>query len=235
MPNYNKISPRDKGIDKRMMALGVAGFLLLAAAFFYIGYVFIGQKLRPQSSGETAQEEMYIPPRSSRPVPPDLESKPAEPPLDLEITEQGAAKPDDTAADNGVSQSKEGLTVTLDPTENGEGTPSRSEESSSKPNASVDKPKKQPSPPVSDAHADASGRLFMVQAGTFTSKSNAYNLASDLHGRGYDVHVKTVQMEGRTLYRVQMGAYRSKTGAEKLVKELSSKGYTPSIILEPKS
>lgn len=64
-------------------------------------------------------------------------------------------------------------------------------------------------------------KIFRVQVGAFSVKSNANKYAGELKAKGYTV----ITVSDGKIYRVQVGAFGVKANADKLAKELQSKGY----------
>ena len=69
-------------------------------------------------------------------------------------------------------------------------------------------------------------KLYRVQVGAFSIKSNADKLANELKSNGYSTYVIKVG----NLYKVQVGAFSIRTNATKLANELKSKGYSTFIV-----
>lgn len=74
-------------------------------------------------------------------------------------------------------------------------------------------------------------KLYRVQVGSFSIKSNADNLKSKLSKLGYDTIVVKAKVNSRTFYRVQVGAYSVKNNAVNMQNKLKSDGFD-SIIVE---
>ncbi len=110
----------DRNIDKRITALGVVGFLALAAAFFFLGLLCIGPLVRSHllPSREVTQSPSHVlPAEPGVRTPSDTETR-EEPSVDIEITERTEDEPaeDQTGlSDEGVRQDEDSLTVTLEP------------------------------------------------------------------------------------------------------------------------
>lgn len=64
-------------------------------------------------------------------------------------------------------------------------------------------------------------KLYKVQAGAFSVKSNADKLAAELKAKGHQVYIVKVG----NLYKVQVGAFSIKSNAEELVSLLRRQGY----------
>ena len=83
--------------------------------------------------------------------------------------------------------------------------------------------------PANSSAAAASGGAFMVQLGSFASRSNAEHLAQRLRSRGYGVSVS--QADGaRHLYRVRVGPARDHDAALQLAQQLRSIGQRGSVV-----
>ena len=74
-------------------------------------------------------------------------------------------------------------------------------------------------------------KLYRVQVGSFSIKSNADKLKSKLSKLGYDTIVVIAKVNSRTFYRVQVGAYSVKNNAVNMQNKLKSDGFD-SIIVE---
>jgi DedD protein len=85
--------------------------------------------------------------------------------------------------------------------------------------------------PPGGAAAGASG-LFMVQLGSFASRTNADRLARQVRGQGFAVSVSQGS-SGRHLYRVWVGPAHDHAAATRLAQQLRSAGHSGSIV--PKS
>lgn len=79
--------------------------------------------------------------------------------------------------------------------------------------------------------AKPANKLYRVQVGSFSIKSNADNLKSKLSKLGYDTIVVKAKVNSRTFYRVQVGAYSVKNNAVNMQNKLKSDGFD-SIIVE---
>ena len=79
--------------------------------------------------------------------------------------------------------------------------------------------------------AKPANKLYRVQVGSFSIKSNADNLKSKLSKLGYDTIVVKSDVNSRTFYRVQVGAYSVKNNAVNMKNKLKSDGFE-SIIVE---
>jgi len=210
-----QIHPKDRNLDKRVMALGVVGFMALTGLFFCLGLYCVGPVLRShfRPQPEIKPPSAYAPParlHQETPPPPEPERGTI---LDLEITERSDTSADErrrSPSDEGVYQDESGLTVRLEPEDGDE-------------------------PPVGrsgDSSARQEKRVFRVQAGMFANKTNAESLAADLKANGYKAEVQSVQMEDRTAYRVQLGKYKTREDARELANDLSAKGYSPMVTEE---
>lgn len=70
--------------------------------------------------------------------------------------------------------------------------------------------------------------LYKVQAGAFSIRENADNLADDLREEGYS----PIVIESGGLYKVQVGAFRIRDNAEALASELRDKGFDAIIVID---
>ena len=71
------------------------------------------------------------------------------------------------------------------------------------------------------AGAVSSGKLYCVQTGAFSSKTNADAYAAQVKAAGFEIY--TVQADG--LYKVQVGAFGKKENADALKKQLEKAGF----------
>lgn len=78
---------------------------------------------------------------------------------------------------------------------------------------------------------EVASKLYRVQVGSFSIKSNADNLKSKLSKLGYDTIIVKAEVNSRTFYRVQVGAYSVKSNAINMQKKLKEDGFD-SIIME---
>lgn len=70
--------------------------------------------------------------------------------------------------------------------------------------------------------------MYMVQAGLFGVKTNAYNLVAQMKSAGYIAFVKQDGVQ----YRVQCGAFKDRVNAEQLVQRLTEDGFSAIIKIE---
>lgn len=73
----------------------------------------------------------------------------------------------------------------------------------------------------SSTSSASSSKLYKVQAGAFTKKSNAESLVSELTEDGFNTYL----YYDNGYYKVQVGAYSKKANAETLVQQLKDVGY----------
>jgi len=92
------------------------------------------------------------------------------------------------------------------------------------PAASVSSP-----PAATSAESATSGSGYVVQLGSFASRSNAERLAQQVHGLGYTVSVSR-GTKGRRLYRVQVGPARARAAAEQLAAKLRTQGHGGAVV-----
>lgn len=69
--------------------------------------------------------------------------------------------------------------------------------------------------------SSASGTLYRVQAGAFTSKTNAEKHSAKIKSAGFDTYI--VQADG--FYKVQVGAYSKKENADAMLKKVKAAGF----------
>jgi DedD protein len=87
-----------------------------------------------------------------------------------------------------------------------------------------------PAPPASAPAAPATGGPgYLVQLGSFASRSNAERLAQQVRGLGFPVSVSR-GTSGRRLYRVQVGPARDRAAAEQLAAKLRSQGHGGAVV-----
>jgi DedD protein len=89
-------------------------------------------------------------------------------------------------------------------------------------------------PPPSAAAAPASGTnevggAWMVQLGSFASRSNADGLAHRLKGQGFTASVSQGS-SGRHLYRVRVGPVHDRAAAAQLQAKLKAAGHSGSVV-----
>ncbi len=229
----------DRNIDKRITALGVVGFLALAAAFFFLGLLCIGPLVRSHllPSREVTQSPSHVlPAEPGVRTPSDTETR-EEPSVDIEITERTEDEPaeDQTGlSDEGVRQDEDSLTVTLEPegrerpadTRPGR-RPAREDSGPRRPGTGWDSTREPESTP-------SGSRIFSVRVGTFSNRANAENLAADLRRQGFAAEAGAVPIEGQTLYRVQVGEYETREDAQEVADKLVKSGHAPIITTERK-
>jgi cell division septation protein DedD len=75
----------------------------------------------------------------------------------------------------------------------------------------------------------AGGSGYVVQLGSFASRSNAERLARQVRGLGFQVSVSR-GTTGRRLYRVQVGPARERAAAEQLAAKLGSQGHSGAVV-----
>lgn len=243
MQNSNKYTgPPEGSLDKRLVAAGVVGCFALAIICFMLTR---GQGKPGTDPNAAAQQAASSIPAQSF----SDNSERVGHPLSIKITEskKAAAKTDDkkaptaTDASNGVKKDANGLTVTLDPKSPDTAEQAESASSSTEPDAQTIQVVKKHITPSEGAqteagtaavakHRTSSRGTYLVQTGTFKSRSSAEEMISDLSEHGYNAEVKAVQVEDSTLYRVQMGDYRSKKEAEAIAGRLKSDGYQPTVL-----
>lgn len=255
MSNPGKhMKPTERRIDKRAIALGVLGFLVLATGFSLLGFWCLGPKIwaylnAPKQTDQTARMPTQTPDNELRTDSSTDSSQAAQDEsFDVQITEEGdSSSTDYTASDEGVKQDGNSLTVTLEPeSRTKDGHPSVEEKSTSaadteraKSHPATAKTETKPSAEPSgnrqqSTAASPAGRIYRVQAGTFASRTNAESLIADLRGRGHAAQIKEVQREVGTLYRVELGTYKTREGAQDLADDLSKAGYSATISSERK-
>jgi DedD protein len=87
-----------------------------------------------------------------------------------------------------------------------------------------------PAPAVTAAPAAGTGTSgYLVQLGSFASRSNAERLAQQVHGLGFPVSVSR-GTTGRRLYRVQVGPARDRAAAEQMAAKLRAQGHRGTVV-----
>jgi cell division septation protein DedD len=84
-------------------------------------------------------------------------------------------------------------------------------------------------PPAAASGAGTSAGAYVVQLGSFASRSNAERLAAQVHGLGFQVSVSRGSA-GRRLYRVQVGPAHDRAAAEQLAGQLRAKGHGGAVV-----
>ena len=255
MSNPGKyMKPTERRIDKRAIALGVLGFLVLATGFSLLGFRYLGPMIwaylnPPKQTDQTAQMPTQTPDNELRTdSSTDSSQTGQDESFDVQITEEGdSSSTDNAASDEGVTQDGNSLTVTLEPESRARDSRSNASEGpapaseTSKPKSHSPSTKTETKPPSESstareqaAAASPAGRIYRVQAGTFANRANAESLIADLKGRGHAAQITEVQREVGTLYRVELGTYKTREGAQDLADDLSKAGYSATISVERK-
>ncbi|MFA6665805.1 MAG: SPOR domain-containing protein [Armatimonadota bacterium] len=211
------------GPNRGGIALGIIGFLLLAAVFFAIGYFFLGPRISPaslsaQHAGAPRKPEITFgtarEPESTVDIP------------DLKITKRAdSAKPKESvepAKESSSQKEENSITVTMD---SGSGEMELKDKTPSKTEAADPKPKARPAVKAEKPSAS----LYRVQAGAYANRENAERLAKELMDRGYNAAVRSTSSGDRTLYRVQLGLFKSRSEAQALIGHLQDDGYQPAV------
>ncbi len=86
-----------------------------------------------------------------------------------------------------------------------------------------------PAPPAAVSPATGTTSGYMVQLGSFASRSNAERLAQQVHGLGFPVSVSR-GATGRRLYRVQVGPARDHAVAEQMAVKLRAEGHAGTVV-----
>lgn len=210
------------------IVLGVMGCLILASGFIFIGMRYIAPMLSPYpTQAPPTEQSTEVAPKPLVPKTDNITSRDTtgSGALDIQIIEETAKQQSAlNAAETGVKQDNNNITVTLDPKQ------SASDAGTGATDQSAVKDRKEPQPAAADAVTDSSPKMrYHVQAGTFANMVNAENLATELRNKGYKPQINSVGREAGTLYRVELGDYKTRQGAEDLAAELSSKGYNPTV------
>ena len=77
----------------------------------------------------------------------------------------------------------------------------------------------------------AASAPFVVQLGSFASRTNADRLARQVHAQGFPVSVSQGS-SGRRLYRVRVGPAKDRAAASQLATQLRASGHSGSIVPE---
>ena len=86
-----------------------------------------------------------------------------------------------------------------------------------------------PTPPPAAAVAGAAVGAWMVQLGSFASRTNAEHLARQVRAQGFTASVSQGS-SGRRLYRVRVGPVRDRAAANALARKLSASGHSGAIV-----
>jgi cell division protein FtsN len=86
---------------------------------------------------------------------------------------------------------------------------------------------KAPAPAAADA--SAAGAAWLVQLGSFASRTNAERLVHQLKGQGFTASVSQ-SSSGRHLYRVRVGPVHEHGAAAQLQAKLQAAGHSGSIV-----
>lgn len=222
------IGPTDRNIERRTVALGVVGFLLLSGVFFGLAFFCIGPRMRSpvQRLTPSRSAPSYIPPQAS-----DRnyahrtdEDQPA---IHLQVIEREVER---------ASREAEEASGARDREDRRDRVAAREDASASFETLTVP----QDAPNIKHPPAElgrrgpplAQTKVFKVQVGTFVKDYNAATLASDLQGKGFKATVTAVQVEGHRLYRVKLGRFKTREDAQELASDLSAVGYASAIIME---
>lgn len=95
--------------------------------------------------------------------------------------------------------------------------------------ASVPLAVKRPAPVARAPAPVAEGRL-VVQVGSFSARSAADKLASDLRKRKFPAAVSSVKASGRTMYRVRVGPVADRAAANELAGKLRAAGHEGTVV-----
>ncbi|MFV1951594.1 MAG: SPOR domain-containing protein [Nitrospinota bacterium] len=80
---------------------------------------------------------------------------------------------------------------------------------------------------------DIPGHGYTIQVSSFRDESQALDLKTTLKKKGYDVHIKSVEIPERGVwYRVFVGVYNSKKDAEKAAKKIHFEEKLPTLVTE---
>jgi DedD protein len=86
-----------------------------------------------------------------------------------------------------------------------------------------------PAPPAAVSPAAATTSGYVVQLGSFASRSNAERLAQQVRGLGFPASVSR-GTSGRRLYRVQAGPARDHAAAEQIAAKLRAQGHAGTVV-----
>jgi cell division protein FtsN len=84
---------------------------------------------------------------------------------------------------------------------------------------------------TSGAGVTSAAGAWMVQLGSFASRTNAEHLARQVRAQGFPVSVSQ-GASGRRLYRVRVGPARDHTAAAQLAQRLRASGHSGSLVLK---
>ncbi|MCL6518768.1 MAG: SPOR domain-containing protein [Armatimonadetes bacterium] len=243
MQTPRKSHRQQKGeIDRRIIALGVIGFIALAGLFM-LGFLIIGPKINSPHEGTLQQ----VPPTSYTQTPPTRqleeprrnEQKPA---VEVEIREHREEpkpitepKSAESNANEDVRVDDNEITMTLEPQKD---VAPIEDERNTKENlttqlseqSNLERPRV-----ATEPKAPAASKItYRVRVGKYRNKENADRLATELQEKGYKARVVQIKDGGRTLYHVQIGRYNTHEDALELANDLIDEGYSPTITSEPK-
>jgi DedD protein len=97
------------------------------------------------------------------------------------------------------------------------------------PTAAATRPSSSSTPPPAAAIAGAAVGTWMVQLGSFASRTNAEHLARQVRAQGFTVSVSQGG-SGRRLYRVRVGPARDRAAASVLAQKLGASGHSGAIV-----
>ena len=197
--------------DRPRATLRLAALVVLALAFFLVGFYVIGPRLRPSGAAppsnpvNLSREDWGQVPEPARPA----AKKEAPTEARVQVSEihpdranLPAAKPDEP---------RDELSVTLSPNPTSAPT--------------TEAPAKPPTPPPAPApKSPPQEKGFCVQAGVFSNRNNAETVANTLANMGYGASVKQVTREGKLVYVTLVGNPKSKDEAERLASQLRDAG-----------
>ncbi|MDI6827667.1 MAG: SPOR domain-containing protein [Armatimonadota bacterium] len=243
MQNKHKpIRQKEGEIDRRIIALGVIGFMALAAVFM-LGFLIIGPKIG--NSPENTSQQVSTPTQEQTPPMRMIEELPRneeKPAVEVEITEhkeepQTKAEPETTEqkANEGVKVNGNEITMTLEPKKDDLSTnveKKTKEKPTSQPaeHSELERPRVATEPKT----LAAPQIIYRVQVGKYRNKENADQLASELQEKGYKARIVPTKDGERTFYHVQIGRYNIREDAQELANDLVDEGYSPTVISEPK-
>ena len=90
-----------------------------------------------------------------------------------------------------------------------------------------------PEPAPAQRPAATAGRLWAVQLGSFSDRSNAEKLAADLREGGYAAFLSALSTGGRELHRVRVGPQKDREAAEGVASALASAGHDGQVVTHP--
>ncbi|MEZ5458655.1 MAG: SPOR domain-containing protein [Steroidobacteraceae bacterium] len=183
----------------------------------------------PRSPGGSASTQtVELPTSATAPVAP-LRS------IDIDVTERApgrASLPQSTTGPGaGAGAGGEATGPTLDNAPSASAPPRTA---GVPPPAATVAPRPSPAPAaVAPMATEGTAPRYVVQVGSFASRTTADALAATLRRQGFGATVSVVQAGGRTLHRVRVGPAGERSAAEALRARLRAAGHSGSVVAGP--